>query len=129
MATIENKDAKQALYAVAGVADLAVSTLRHLPQEAEKLRTRLPGEAVRVYGNLVQRGEALVKTIRSSRSTQQAVRATRVAVSTTKAARTRAASNARSGRSATRGASTTVRRAAQTDAKAVKDTAGKVGEK
>ena len=129
MATIESKDAKQALYAVAGVADLAVSTIRRLPKEAERLRTRLPDDAVRAYGNLVQRGEALVKTIRGSRTTQQAVRATRVAVSTTKAARTRASTSAKTTRSAARGASTTVRRAAQADAQAVKDAADKVGEK
>ncbi|HZD02515.1 MAG TPA: hypothetical protein VFA46_20690 [Actinomycetes bacterium] len=129
MAAIESKDAKQALYAVAGVADLAVSTIRHLPEEAERLRTRFPGEAVRAYGNLVQRGEALITTIRKSRSTQQATRATRIAVSTTRAARTRAGASAKSARSAARGASTTVRRAAEADAKAVKDAADKVGEK
>jgi heparin binding hemagglutinin HbhA len=129
MATIESKDAKQALYAVAGVADLAVSAFRHLPEEAEKLRSRFPDEAARAYENLVQRGEALVTTIRKSRSTQQAVRATRIAVSTTKAARTRAGTSAKSTRSAARGASTTVRRAAEADAKAAQDAAGKVGEK
>jgi hypothetical protein len=128
VATID-KDAKQALYAVAGVADLAVSTIRNLPEEAEKLRTRFPGEAVRAYGNLVQRGEALVTTIRKSRSTQQAARATRIAVSTTRAARTRAGASAKSTRSAARGASTTVRRAAEADVKAAKDAAEKVGEK
>jgi hypothetical protein len=94
----QSRDARQALYAVAGVADLAVSTLRQLPEEAQKLRDRLPDEAnklrsrlpedaVRAYGNLVQRGESLVSSIRSSRSTQQASRATRVAVSTGRAAR------------------------------------------
>jgi hypothetical protein len=129
MANIGSKDAKQALYAVAGVADLAVSTIRHLPGEAEKLRGRLPDEAVRAYDNLVQRGETLVKSIRSSRSTQQAVRATRIAVNSTKAARTRASSSARSTRTATRGASTTVRRAAEADVEATKDAARKVGEK
>jgi hypothetical protein len=129
MATIDSKDPKQAFYAVAGVADLAVSTIRHLPEEAEKLRSRLPGDAVRVYGSLVERGEALVKTIRGSRSTQQAARATRIAVSTTKAARTRAGAGARTTRTAARGASTSVRRAAEADTKAAKDAAGKVGEK
>ena len=54
------KDAKQALYAVAGVADLAVSTIRHLPAEAAKVRDRLPGEAAKTYGRLVRRGETLV---------------------------------------------------------------------
>jgi hypothetical protein len=137
MATIRSKEARQAFYAVAGAADLAVSTVRRLPEEADKLRTRLPGDATRAYGNLVQRGEALVKTIRGSRSTQQAARATRIAVSTTKAAATRAGANARSTRAGAnarstragaRGARTTVRRAAQADVQAAKDAAGKVGE-
>jgi heparin binding hemagglutinin HbhA len=128
MATPQSKDAKQALYAVAGVADLAVSAFRHLPGEAEKLRSRFPDEAARAYDSLVQRGEALVTTIRKSRSTEQAARATRIAVSTTKAARTRAGASAKSTRSAARGASTTVRRAAEADAKAAKDAAGTVGE-
>ena len=60
MPTPTTKDAKQALYAVAGVADLAVSTIRHLPAEAAKMRDRLPGEAVKTYGQLVRRGETLV---------------------------------------------------------------------
>jgi hypothetical protein len=128
MATIRSKEARQAFYAVAGVADLAVSTVRRLPEEADKLRTRLPGDATRAYGNLVQRGETLVKTIRGSRSTQQAARATRIAVSTTKAAATRAGANARSTRAGARGARTTVRRAAQADVQAAKDAAGEVGE-
>ena len=50
MPTPTPKDAKQALYAVAGAADLAVSALRHLPAEAAKLRARLPGEAAKTYG-------------------------------------------------------------------------------
>jgi hypothetical protein len=128
MATIESKDPKHALYAVAGVADLAVSTLRQLPDEAQKLRNRLPDDAVRAYGNLVERGESLVSSIRGSRATQRANRATRVAVSTTKAAGTRARNDARSTRSAAKGASTTVRRAASADSKAAKDAAGKVGQ-
>ena len=55
--TPTTKDAKQALYAVAGAADLAVSTIQHLPEEAAKLRARLPEEAVKTYGQLVNRGE------------------------------------------------------------------------
>ncbi|SRR6266536_3603067 len=127
MATIESKDARQALYAVAGVADLAVSAVRHLPEEAQKLRSRLPDEAGRTYDNLVRRGESLVSSIRGSRATQQAAKATRVAVSTTKAASTRARANARSTRASAKGATTTVRRAGTADAKAVKDAATEVG--
>jgi hypothetical protein len=128
MATNESRDPKQALYAVAGVADLAVSTIRHLPDEAQKLRDRFPQDAARAYGNLVERGESLLSSIRGSRSTQRASRATRVAVNSTKAAGTRARSGARSTRSAARGASTTVRRAASEDAKAAKSAAEKLGE-
>jgi hypothetical protein len=111
MPTPTSKDAKQALYAVAGAADLAVSTIRQLPSEAAKLRGRLPGEAARTYGQLVRRGETLVTGVRRSRATRQAAEATGTAVSRTKAART------------------TVRRAAAADTRAVKDAASKVGDK
>src|SRR5829696_4554815 len=88
MPTPTTKDAKQALYAVAGAADLAVSTIRHLPEEAAKLRGRLPSEAGKTYGLLVRRGETLVTGVRRSRPTRQAAEATRNAVSRTKAANT-----------------------------------------
>ena len=129
MPTPTTKDAKQALYAVAGVADLAVSTIRHLPAEAAKMRDRLPDEAVKTYGQLVRRGETLVTGVRRSRPTRQATEATRNAVSRTKAANTRARNSARSTRTSAKAASTTVRRAAAADTKAVKAAASKVGDK
>jgi hypothetical protein len=129
MPTPTTKDAKQALYAVAGVADLAVSTIRHLPAEAAKMRDRLPDEAVKTYGQLVRRGETLVTGVRRSRPTRQATEATRNAVSRTKAANTRARNSARSTRTSAKAASTTVRRAAAADTKAAKTAAGKVGER
>jgi hypothetical protein len=129
MATPTTQDAKQALYAVAGVADLAVSTVRHLPEEAAKLRARLPGEASRTYGQLVRRGETLVTGVRRSRPTRQAGEATRVAVSRTKAANTQARRSARTTRSSAKAASTTVRRAAAADTKAARAAATKVGAK
>jgi hypothetical protein len=128
MPTPTTKDAKQALYAVAGVADLAVSTIRHLPTDAAKLRGRIPGEAVKTYGQLVRRGETLVTGVRRSRPTRQATEATRNAVSRTKAANTRARNSARSTRTSAKAASTTVRRAAAADTKAAKTAAGKVGD-
>ena len=128
MPTPTTKDAKQALYAVAGVADLAVSTIRHLPAEAAKMRDRLPDEAVKTYGQLVRRGETLVTGVRRSRPTRQATEATRNAVSRTKAANTRARNSARSTRTSAKAASTTVRRAAA-DTKAAKSAASKVGDK
>jgi hypothetical protein len=124
-----NKDAKQALYAVAGVADLAVSTIRHLPQEAERLRARFPDEAAKTYDQLIRRGESLVTGARRSRATQQAAEATRNAVSRTKAANTRARRSAKGTRTAAKAAGTTVRRAAAADAKAAGNAAAKVGEK
>jgi hypothetical protein len=128
MPTPTTKDAKQALYAVAGVADLAVSTIRHLPADAARLRDRLPGEAVKTYGDLVRRGESLVTGVRRSRPTREATEATRVAVSRTKAANTRARRSAKTTRSSVKSAGTSTRRAAAADARAVKDAATKVGD-
>ncbi|HEV2873120.1 MAG TPA: hypothetical protein VG409_17080 [Actinomycetota bacterium] len=119
------KDAKQALYAVAGVADLAASTIRHLPADA----ARIPGEAAKTYGQLVRRGESLVTGIRRSRPTRQATEATRSAVSRTKAANTQARRSTKTTRSSVKSAGTTVRRAAAADTKAVKNAATKVGQK
>ncbi len=129
MPTPTPKDAKQALYAVAGVADLAVSTIRHLPADAARLRDRLPGEAVKTYGELVRRGESLVTGVRRSGPTRQATEATRVAVSRTKAANTRVRRSAKTTRSSMKSAGTSARRAAAADASAVRDAAAKVGEK
>ena len=129
MPTPTPKDARQALYAVAGVADLAVSTIRHLPADAARLRDRLPDEAVKTYGELVRRGESLVTGVRRSRPTRQATEATRVAVSRTKAANTRVRRSAATTRSSVKSAGTSARKAAAADAQAVKDAAGKVGDK
>ena len=129
MPTPTTNDAKQALYAVAGAADLAVSTIRHLPGEAAKLRDRLPGEAVRSYGQLVRRGETLVTGVRRSRPTRQATEATRTAVSRTKAADTRVRRSAKTTRSSVKSAGTSVRKAAAADTRAAKDAAAKVGDR
>jgi hypothetical protein len=128
MPTITTKDAKQALYAVAGAADLAVSTIRHLPKEAERVRARFPGEAAKTYDRLIRRGESLVTGVRRSRTTRQAAEATRTAYSRTKAAGTRVRRSAATTRSSAKAAGTTVRRAAEADAKAAREAAGKVGE-
>lgn len=127
MPTPSTKDAKQALYAVAGVADLTISTIRHLPREAGRIRDRIPGEAAKTYGQLVRRGETLVTGVRRSPTTRQATRATRDAVSRTKAANTRARRSTNATRSSAKSAGTTVRRAAASDTKAVKAAATKVG--
>jgi hypothetical protein len=128
MPTPTTKDARQALYAVAGVADLAVSTIRHLPSEAARLRDRLPGEAARTYGQLVRRGETLITGVRRSRPTRQAAEATRTAVSRTKAANTRVRRSTTTTRSSVKSAGTSARKAAAADARAVKDAAAKVGD-
>jgi hypothetical protein len=129
MATPTSKDAKQALYAVAGAADLAVSTLRHLPAEAAKLRARLPGEAIKTYGELARRGETLVNGVRRSRPTRQATEVTRTAVSRAKAANTRVRRSTATTRTSVKSAGTSARKAAAADTKAVKAAASKVGEK
>ena len=79
-----NKDAKQALYAVAGVADLAVSTIRQLPQEAERFRARFPGEAAKTR---VRRSAKTTRT--SAKAASTTVR--RAAEADAKAARDAAA--------------------------------------
>jgi hypothetical protein len=129
MPTPTTNDAKQALYAVAGAADLAVSAIRQLPSEAAKLRDRLPGDAARTYGRLVRRGETLVTGVRRSRPTRQATEATRTAVSRTKAADTRVRRSTRTTRSSVKSAGTSVRKAAAADTRAVKAAASKVGDK
>ena len=129
MPTITSKPAKQALYAVAGAADLAVSTIRHLPKEADRIRARFPGEAAKTYDRLVRRGESLVTGVRRSPATRQATEATRTAVSRTKAASTRVRGSAKTTRTSVKAAGTTVRRAAEADAKAARDAAAKVGDK
>ena len=128
MPTPTTKDVKQALYAVAGVADLAVSTIRHLPADAARLRDRLPGEAVKTYGQLVRRGETLITGVRRSRPTRQATEATQTAVSRTKAANTRVRRSTKTTRSSVKSAGTSARRAAAADARAVKEAAAKVGD-
>ena len=129
MATPTSKDAKQALYAVAGAADLAVSTLRHLPAEAAKLRARLPGQAVRTYDELARRGETLITGVRRSRPTRQAGEATRTTVSRARAANTRVRRSTATTRSSVKAAGTSARKAAAADTKAVKAAASKVGDK
>ncbi len=129
MPTPTTEDAKQALYAVAGVADLAVSTIRHLPADAAKLRGRLPGEAAKTYGQLVRRGENLVTGVRRSRPTRQAAEATNTAVSRTKAANTRARRSTATTGSSVKSAGTSVRKAAAADTKAARAAASEVGEK
>lgn len=128
MPTPSTRDAKQALYAVAGVADLAVSTIRHLPADAARLRGRLPGEAAKTYGELVRRGESLVTGVRRSRPTRQAAEATRTAVSRTKAANTRVRRSTATTRSSVKAAGTSVRKAAAADTKAARGAASKVGQ-
>ena len=129
MPTPTTKDAKQALYAVAGVADLAVSTVRHLPADAARLRERIPGEAAKTYGQLVRRGESLVTGVRRSRPTRQATEATRNAASRTKAANTRVRRSTATTRTSAKSAGTSVRKAAAADTRAARAAASKVSEK
>ena len=129
MPTPTTKDAKQALYAVAGAADLAVSTIRQLPADAAKLRGRIPTEAAKTYGQLVRRGETLVTGVRRSRPTGQAAEATRNAVSRTKAANTRVRRSTATTRSSVKAAGTSTRKAAAANTRAAKAAAAKVGDK
>jgi hypothetical protein len=131
-------EARKPLYAVVGAGDLAVENLRELPGdvvskattlipmttsivtelpgkvlglrgEVESRATALTGKAFEAYGDLVERGQKLVGTIRRSPVTQQAEAQVKVAKSQAKAATTSAT------------------KAAKTTAKATSKAAGKVG--
>jgi uncharacterized glyoxalase superfamily metalloenzyme YdcJ len=131
-------EARKPLYAVVGAGDLAVDNLKDLPAElvaqattfvpkATALVTELPGmvkglrgevetrataltgKAFDAYGDLVQRGQQLVGSIRRSPSTQQAEAQLKVAKSQAKAATTSAT------------------KAAKATAKATTKAAGKIG--
>ena len=108
-------EARKPLFAVVGAGDLAVENLKDLPGQATELLPRtkafvaeipgrvlslptivkgLPadvtGKAFETYGDLVERGEKLVRSIRRSKSTEQAEAQIKVAKSQAKAATTSA---------------------------------------
>lgn len=108
-------EARKPLFAVVGAGDLAVENLKDLPGQATELLPRtkafvaeipgrvlslpmivksLPGDvtgkAFETYGDLVERGEKLVRSIRRSRATEQAEAQIKVAKSQAKAATTSA---------------------------------------
>jgi hypothetical protein len=127
-------EARKPLYAVVGAGDLAVENIKDLPTQVVAqattilpkttafvaeipgkvtglpiLATSLTGKAFTAYGDLVERGEKLVRSIRRGSATQTARAQVKTAKSQTKAATT----------------STT--KAAKATAKAVEDAAGKIG--
>lgn len=124
-------EARKPLFAVVGAGDLAVENIKDLPtqlvaqattfvpkttalvadlpQKAKSLRGELAGKAFETYGELVQRGQKLVTSIRRSSATQQAESQIKVAKSQAKAATTSAT------------------KAAKATAKAVDNAAGKLG--
>jgi uncharacterized glyoxalase superfamily metalloenzyme YdcJ len=112
-------EARKPLYAVVGAGDLAVDNIKDLPAElvaqattfvpkatalvteipgrvkglrgeVETRATALTGKAFETYGDLVERGQKLVGSIRRSPSTQQAEAQLKVAKSQAKAATTSA---------------------------------------
>lgn len=98
-------EARKPFYALAGVGDLAVENIKELPTQvvakATSLVTELPSKvrdlsgdltrnATENYGELVERGQKLVSSIRRSSATQQAEAQIKVARSQAKAATTSA---------------------------------------
>jgi len=120
-------EARKPLYAVVGAGDLAVENIKDLPTtiamqstlllpKATALVTEIPGlvaelptKALSTYGELVTRGEKLVRSIRKSSATETA----KTQVKTSKA----------QGKAATTSAS----KAAKATAAAVEDAAEKIG--
>ena len=108
-------EARKPLYAVVGAGDLAVENLKELPGQASELLpktkafvaefpgrvlalpavvktlpTEFAGKAFETYGDLVERGQKLVGSIRRSAPTQQAEAQIKTAKSQAKAAATSA---------------------------------------
>ena len=108
-------EARKPLFAVVGAGDLAVENIKDLPAQATELLPKtkafvaeipgrvlslpaivksLPGDvtgkAFETYGDLVERGEKLVRSIRRSKATEQAEAQIKVAKSQAKAATTSA---------------------------------------
>jgi HPt (histidine-containing phosphotransfer) domain-containing protein len=87
-------EARKPFYALAGVGDLAVENIKELPTQvvagATNLVTTLPSKMTETYGELVERGQKLVGSIRRSSATQQAEAQIKVAKSQAKAATTSA---------------------------------------
>lgn len=130
-------DARKPLYAVVGAGDLAVENIKDLPTQVTTLLPKtqafvldipskvavLPirvkslrgevetftGKAFATYGDLVERGEKLVRSIRKSSATETAK--TKVATSKAQA----------------KAATTSASKAAKATAAAVEDAAGKIG--
>ncbi len=102
-------EARKPLFAVVGAGDLAVENIKELPTQVVAISATLPGKAFELYGDLVQRGQKLVSTIRRSSATQQAEAQIKVAKAQAKAATTSAT------------------KAAKATAKAVDTAASKIG--
>jgi hypothetical protein len=96
-------EARKPLYALAGMGDLAVENIKEIPTQVAKataMVTELPAKVMGLreitrnvgenYGELVERGQKLVTSIRRSSATQQAEAQIKVARSQAKAATTSA---------------------------------------
>lgn len=123
-------EARKPLYAVVGAGDLAVENIKDLPGdlltqagafvpkttalvaelpakvkdlrgEVEERATALTGKAFETYGELVERGQKLVGSIRRSKTTQEAQAQVKVAKSQAKAATTSATKAAKATAKAT----------------------------
>jgi heparin binding hemagglutinin HbhA len=112
-------EARKPLYAVVGAGDLAVENIKDLPTdllaqattfvpkttalvaELPARATALTGKAFETYGELVERGQKLVGSIRRSKSTQNAQSQVKVAKSRAKAATTSATKAAKATAKAT----------------------------
>jgi len=151
-----NREIRKPFHAYVGAVDLAVAKTRELPTEvitkaatfvpmttsfvfelpskAKSLRTGLESrsttltlKATGFYGDLVERGEKLVTSIRRQESTQAAVKQVKTAKAQAKGAATTATNAAKTVSTRTKAATTSAAKAADATTKAVEDAAQKIG--
>lgn len=134
------------LYFAAGATDLAVEKLREIPAEYKRLQdqarrvdaatvrvavedysTKATGKAVRVYDDLANRGQKLVRNVRRQKATQVLSERVDVTRAQAKATATTARKSAAATRTRAKATATSANKTSAAAADAVKDGAAKVG--
>lgn len=140
------KTLTQPLYAAAGAGDLAVAKLREIPAEYSRLQdqakkvdagtlrvavedysTRTADKALSAYGDLINRGEKLVTSLRRQQATRDLAEQVQNSTRQAKGAATTARTSAQQTKTRTKAAATSTRNSASAAAKAPRSGAKKVG--
>lgn len=134
------------LYFAAGATDLAVEKLREIPAEYKRLQgrarrvdaatlrvavedysTKATVKAVKVYDDLVDRGQKLTRSARRQKATQVLSERVGVTKSQAKATATTARKSTAATKTRAKATATSAKKTTGAAADAVKDSAGKVG--